>query len=313
MAISAIVFSMTSSRSIVDRLNSRARQATPGIAEQLESAAKKLESYTRAPGSRKEADRMTSVLTPPVVQALGDELVNQLREEEGEEGLEFSLLQPERDYALASLLIASANPDLSAPALTALDTIGEMLGQLSTKQVEHLHWLTGIYGGSDEVDRMHTAAEVLLAQEPQSEAAQWANELNLELPSGAWSVHILVPGNLEEGRADIGVQVFLRNVPGGGSSWKMQIGAMSANALGGDRNPSYPDSDHGVYDRAGKITGEIVPAEGPGDIPRVLRDLERAHEALTYDRSAAKVSGSPGRLFSPKKKKRVIAWLTEEG
>lgn len=108
------------------------------------------------------------------------------------------------------------------------------------------------------------------------------------------------------------IQAFIKNVPGGGSDWKVQMGAMNANALGGSQRPSSPDSAHGVYDRKGKVAGEITPANAPNDIPRVLNDLESAHPKLSYDRGAAKISGSPGRLLSPKKKKLIIAWLSGE-
>lgn len=77
-------------------------------------------------------------------------------------------------------------------------------------------------------------------------------------------------------------------------------------------SPSWPDTEHGDYDRKDVIVGQITPAANPIDLPRVLADLERQHPNLSYDRSAIKVSGSPGRLISPKKKKLLIAWLSGE-
>ena len=91
------------------------------------------------------------------------------------------------------------------------------------------------------------------------------------------------------------------------------MGAINANSLGGNRSVSGPDSPHGEYDRQGRgiaITGAIAPATGPDDLPRVLADLERAHPELSFDREASKISGAPGRLITPTKKKLLIAWLS---
>ncbi len=48
---------------ISERLLSEAADSVPAQARELEKAARKIASYSRAPGNRKQADRITPVLT----------------------------------------------------------------------------------------------------------------------------------------------------------------------------------------------------------------------------------------------------------
>lgn len=301
---------MTEDLGISERLAAMADEADPTVAKVLNAAATKIGSFSRAPGNRKDADRVAGVLTPEVVRALGEAFVG-VREAEIQDpphefiGCEFQ----QADYAFAALLIASADPALDAPALPALEQVEGMVERMLPKQAEHIQYLAGLYPESPRSAALRAAVAARLSDEPVTVAGAWAQALGLDLPAEFWSIYLTVPGAVDDGHADVLITLNLDNTPGTDTAWSVRIGAMNSNSLGGNRAPSRPDSEHGHYNRKDVIVGQVTPAADPIDLPRVLDDLERQHPNLRYDRSAIKVSGSPGRLISPKKKKLLIAWL----
>lgn len=298
---------------ITERLDAEAEKGGPDAAE-LEAAVAKLDSYSRAPGNRKQADRIGAVLTPAVVRALGDAFVAMRTEEIADP--DTSIFGPDfrqGDYALAGLLLASATPELAEAALPALDRVRDLVERMLPKQAEHVQFLVGLYPESPASAGLAEAARARLGEEPETLAAAWATSIGLDLPAEYWSLYLTVPAEIENGHIDAILTLNLDDTPGSETNWSIRIGAMSANSLGGSRRPSYPDSEHGSYVRTNRwieCAGHLEPATGPEDLPRVLRDLEAAHPEVTWDRAGLKVSGSPGRLISPTKKKRLIAWLS---
>jgi len=298
-------------RGISERLAAMADEADATVATALNAAAAKIGSFSRAPGKRKDADRVAAVLTPEVVDALGEAFIG-VREEEIQDpphefiGCEFQ----QADYAFAALLIASAEPGLDAPALAALERVEQMIGRMAPKQAEHVQFLAGLYPETPRSAALQAATSARLSDEPLTVAGAWAEELGLDLPAEFWSLSLTVPGTVEGGRADVLIAMNLDNTPGSDTRWSMRIGAINSNSLGGNRPPSRPDTDHGHYDRNDAIVGQLPPATNPIELPRVLADLERQHPNLSYDRAALSVSGTPGRLISPTKKKLLIAWLS---
>ena len=300
---------------IIERFEQRAASAEPDVAAALTAAAKKIASFSRAPGKRKDADRMAAVLSPDVVVALGEAFLDVRREEIDDPphplfGCEFR----EADYAFAALLVAAGDPALAPSAQEPLERVTALVARMEPKQAEHIQYLAGLYPEVAAAGPLREAAGARLGQEPETPSARWARELGLDLPAEFWSVYFLVPGAVSEGRADVSIAANWSNQPGDGDTvWSIRLGVMNANSLGGNRSVSGPDSPHGVYDRQDRdaaITGAIAPATGPEDLPRVLADLERAHPELSYDRQASKISGTPGRLITPKKKKVLIDWLS---
>jgi hypothetical protein len=307
---------VTRPATISDRLEQRAAGADAATAKELTTAAMKIASYSRAPGKRKDADRVAAVLTPAVVEALGEAFVAMRTEEIDAPDSVFGAEFQQADHAFAGLLIASADPALEASAYRALREVETLVERMDTKQAEHVQYLAGLYPEAAAAAPLRAAATERLGQEPETVQEEWARELGLEMPTGFWSFYVTVPGELADGHADVGVSIQVENMPGQAGEWRVRIGAMSANALGGNRNPSYPDSEHGTYERRGSartpdVAGSVAPAEHPRDIARVLADLERAHadRGLTYDRSAIKGTGSPGRVLTPTRKKKMAAWL----
>jgi hypothetical protein len=297
--------------SITERLDAEAEKGGPHAAE-LRATVAKLDSYSRAPGTRKQADRIGAVLTPAVVRALGDAFLA-MREEEiaGPASSVFGPDFRQGDYALAGLLLASATPDLADAALPSLQRVRDLVERMLPKQAEHVQYLVGLYPESPLASELGDAARQRLGQEPATLAATWASSIGLDLPATYWSLYLVIPAGLEVGHIDASLVLDLDNTPGSETRWSIRIGAINSDELGGNRRSSYT----GGYARVGRRTtleGRIEPASSPEELPRVLRDLEAAHPEVTWDRAGLKVSGSPGRLVSPTKKKRLIGWLSED-
>jgi len=301
---------MTPSPSITERLQAEAKKGGPHSSE-LTATIAKLDSYSRAPSTRKQADRIGAILTPVVLRALGDAFLA-LREEEiaAPPSLVYGPEFRQADYVLAGLLLASATPDLAEAALPVLERVRDLVPRMLPKQAEHVQYLIGLYPESPLAPELADAARLRLVQEPATLAATWAASIGLDLPATYWSLYLVVPADLEAGRIDASLVMSLDNTPGSETRWSIRIGAMNSDELGGNRRSSYT----GGYARTGRrasIEGHVEPASAPEELPRVLRDLEVAHPEVTWDRAGLKVSGSPGRLISPTKKKRLIGWLAE--
>ncbi|MDT9595265.1 hypothetical protein RDV89_19415 [Nocardioides zeae] len=296
---------------ISDRLTARAAEMSaeqPTEAAELTKASKKFAGYSRGPGTRREADRIAKLLTPAVVAAVGAALVDLRRREIGGETV---LLMSDGDfregaYALAALLAAAASPELEAAARGPLAELEALVPQMNPKQAEHVQYFTGLYSDVEAGAPLRAAADARLAQEPPTLQQVWAVSVGLDLPSTWWSIAITVPGLLHgEEDSDVTVYTSTEHDPAGAGEWHVRLGFFNTSMLGRDwpRQPPY-----GTYERK-TIAGEIAPALEPGDLPRVLADLEAAHPELTFDRSAVRVAGSPGRLISPAKKKVLRAWV----
>lgn len=310
---------MTRHTSIADTLLARAQEAPPVVAKELEAAAKKLESYSHAPGDRKAAARITPVLTPAVVDALGEAFIALRRAElEGTDPIwdnEFK----QADYAFAALLLASEDPALAAAAAPHLDALVELVPRLHSDHIEHLNYLAS--ADTEQDGRIKAAAAAVIEAQPATLAEQWAEALGLDLPREYWTLTLilkLVEPDKEDfttPRIDAALLADIRNYPGDSTDWNIRIGLFSRNTLGGSRAPA---SDRGIplgsyhrEDRKGEaiVEGALEPAQTPFDFPRILADLRAAHPELNYDLAKLSVSGGPGRLGSAARKKRLREWL----
>lgn len=72
-------------------------------------------------------------------------------------------------------------------------------------------------------------------------------------------------------------------------------------------NPS--DTAIGEYNRNEVVVGSVAPAERIADAARVVQEMLEAFPKLRYTRDRVKVSGTSGRLLSPKKKQVILDWL----
>ncbi|PPF47317.1 hypothetical protein C5B85_03405 [Pseudoclavibacter sp. AY1F1] len=307
-----MVQGMTQHESISERLEAAATASDSSVTRTaLARAAKKFASYARAPGNRKDADRVAGVLTPEVVAVVGDALVQTRTTEIG--GLAAGAFSPEfreSDYALAALLIASGDSELSNSAEEPISRLAALVEQMDPNQAEHVQFVAGLYPELACSTALRTAARARLGLEPETLAASWASGLGLNLPAEYWAVNLAIPSELAEGRADAGVYVDIEHRPGTPSRWSLRLGAINRDVLGADRWRPPKSSPLAAYDRGHGVAGEVPPAGSPNDLPRILRDLEAAHPGLSFEREALKASGSPGRLLSPTKKKLIIAWLS---
>lgn len=308
---------MSDHESIVDLLLAAAEGASPARADELKKASSKLQSFSRAPGTRKQADRIASVLTPAVVAALGQAFVD-VRAEEIQNpphpaiGNEYQWA----DYAFAALLVGAGSPELAEAAEPEIDKVVALLPKMDTSATEHLLYLSSLYPEVDAAVRVHAAASERLAQEPETDGERWAKELGLDMPLGYWSLAFDLPAVQDDRRLDAHIYAAVESFPGVKTTWRISIGTTGTNALGGTGLPAeYRGFAPGQYRRyfsGGEdfIEGSITPAQDPSELPRVLADLEAAHPELTFDRAALTATGGPGRLGTAARKKKLIAWLS---
>lgn len=309
---------MPTETSISHRLVAIAASSGADDAEALVNAAKKLEAFDRAPGGRKQADRIAPVLTPAVVRAMGEAFVA-LRTEETAEGpgiwgSEFV----QADYAFAALLVASQDPSLAVAAEPAVDAILALLPTLEPMAAEHIHYLSGEYPKVEAAGRLRAAALERLDQEPETVATAWARDLGLDLPNAHWSLTIgLFNLDLENGgdqptQIDATIWADVRNFPGVKSAWNIRIGTIGCEMLGqGDRGA------WGGYERTSRprgivVEGHVEPAKSPLDFPRIVQEIQAAHPEIDFNFAKLSVTGGPGRIGTPARKKRIAAWLKGE-
>lgn len=316
---------MAHTPNILQILTDLAAAAPAATARELEKAAKKLESYSRAPGNRKDADRIVSVLTPAVVEALGDAFVEVRADEIVNPHPVFGAEFRRADYAFAALLVGALDPALEEMALRGVEKVIELLPRMTPQQAEHIQYLSKLYPEVEAADRLHAAATQLLSQQPETPGERWARELGLDLPNEYWSISlgldpIVTPREDSPRRLrrwfDAIILADITNFPGDRTQWSIRIGATDRTVLGAsDAAPVHRGVPLGAYDRDHhttdeRIAGAVVPPQEPLDFPRVLAELEAAHPELRYDYAKLSVSGRPGRLISPTKKKLLIAWLS---
>lgn len=302
---------------IAEHLETLATDAEAPVATQLRATAKKLGSYSRAPGTRAQAERISTILTPAAVEAMGTALLANLQDDATDERPGVTPEVVQTGYATCGLLIASSDEDLSAAALNVLDRLDALFPTLLPRQVESVQFYSGLFPESPAASQLFQAAATRLGQEPETDAARWARTLGLDLPDTYWSLVVVVPGSVEGGRPDVDIMVYLWHYPGDHelSRWEVKVGTGNGHSLGASagQKPALSGWEHGEYDRTGRrgptIAGTIAPVEDLRDLPRVIADLERAHPELTYDRTAITTSGGPGRLITPTKKKKLVAWL----
>lgn len=311
-------FAMPTQTPISQRLVALATNAESDDAQALVKAAKKLESYDRAPGGRKNADRIAPVLTPAVVRALGEAFVD-LRTEEVTDGTDIRGSEyVQADYAFAALLIASQDPVLAAAAEPAVQAVIALLPSMEARSAEHIHHLSGEYAKVEAAGRLRAAAMERLEQEPETLASVWARDLGLDLPKSYWSLTIgLANLDVENGdgqptRIDATIWADVKSYPGVKSDWNIRIGTIGRDQLGeSDRRT------RGDYERTSRsgglvLEGHVDPAESPFDFPRVVQEIQAAHPELVFDFAKLSLSGGPGRLGTPTRKKRIAAWLKGE-
>lgn len=322
---SARVSRMADIPTIVSILTHRAQASPADTARELEKAAKKIGSYSRAPGNRKDAERVSGVLTAAVVEALGEAFVEVRTYEIDNPNPHFGPEFQQADYAFAPLLIAAGDPVLETVALRGVDEVLALMPRMSPKQVEHIQYLSKQFPEVDAADKLHAAATGLLSQQPETPGEKWARELGLDLPNEHWSISIgldpIFTGNEDYPERlrrwfDAIILADISNFPGDRADWSIRIGATDRNVLGGNRAQAVERGvPLGAYDRKHhttdeRVAGAVVPAQDPSDFPRVLAELEAAHPELRYNYAKLSASGRPGRLLSPAKKKLLIAWLS---
>lgn len=161
---------MTRNENISDRLEAAAATAdSQHVRAALTKAAKKFASYSRAPGKRKDADRVASVLTPEVVAVVGDALVRTHTVEIA--GLDAGVFSPEfreSDYALAALLIASGDSELADSAEESISRLATLVAQMDPNQAEHVQFVAGLYPELESSAALRTAARARLGLEPET-------------------------------------------------------------------------------------------------------------------------------------------------
>lgn len=303
---------------ISDALRARAQAASEPESGQLEKAAKKLESYSRAPGDRSKLLAMAPVLTPAVVDALGREFVR-LRSEEIESpdevfGSEFR----QADYAFGALLIAAEDPSLRDTAVARLDDVVALVPRMNAGHVEHLNYLAS--GDGDQDRLIKTAAAEFIAGQPATLAEEFADALGLDLPREYWSLTVGLKNVDEDSpkvpRLDATIWADIKNYPGNTTRWNIRIGTLGMDPLGDDSGREVSSGRTvGRYHRDARrgdesIEGFVTPAATPFDFPRIIADLRAAHPTLEYDFAKLSVSGGPGRLGTAARKKRLRDWLS---
>lgn len=301
---------------IATRLRTTASTAPAPQAKELEKAAKKLESFSRAPGDLKQAERIGAVLTPAVVEAMGEAFFELRREEIANPHPHFGPDFQQADYAFSALLIATDSPELEPAGTTALARVVDLIPTMTPQQAEHIAYLGQQFSHLAAAAAPRAAAQQVLAQQPSTEGTAWARDLGLALPDQFWSISLCLEPLLEDGMRwfDAFIYVDIANYPGDKTNWNIRIGTMNMNKLGGDSEPaSYLGVKLGDYEREGFeegiISGSITPPQSLAELPRVLAELEAAHPELRYDYAKLSASGRPGRLLSPTKKKLIGAWL----
>lgn len=321
----ASLYAMLSEPAISEVL--RARAETSPAAAELEAAAKKLDSFSRAPGTRKQAERVGTVLTSDVVEVLGRAFVDLRTDEIEHPDQHFGSEFREADYAFAGLLIAAADPALQGSAKPALDEVVALLPRMLPDQREHVHYLSGLFPDNEAASAVHAAATRVLEKEPDTEGDVWARELGLGLPKQFWEISLslepIVPDWPEDhvmhGHPrrwfEAIIYADISNYPGDGTGWDLRIGTRDRDVLAGTASHPRRGSQLGEYDRphfrhGESVSGAIVPPEAIADLPRALADLEAAHPELRYNYAKASISGRPGRLLSAAAKKKIIAWLS---
>lgn len=263
-------------------------------------------------GRRADAERMTPVLTPQVVTALGEEFLGTWTAAvDAPETVGFFYL-PQGNYAFAALLIAAGDPSLAAAAAPLLEKTLELVPRMTPKQAENVFYLSGLWPELEVAQRLNVAAESRLSGEPESVAERWAREVGLDLPHTYWSLSIAIPATTTLGRVDANIYADIKHFPGNPSTWNIRIGALSRDPLGSNypwRGPELAAYERTIAPSNVPLAGAILPASDPLDFPRVLADIEQTHADLRFDRSALSASGGPGRLATPTRKKQLIAWL----
>lgn len=279
--------------------------------------------YVSAPGKRADAERISKVLTPAVVEAMGAALLANLHDDATDER-EWATPEPvHTGYTFCGLLIASGDATLAPAALRSLEELGGLMESLLPRQVESIQYLSGLFPESSAALQLFEAASERLGLEPEMDTARWARTLGLELPQTYWSLVVVVPGTVEGDWADVDILAYIKHTPGDQdlSEWVLKFGTRNGHSLGASpgQKPALArwGWDHGEYDRTERggptIAGAVEPAKDLLELPRVIADLERAHPELTYDRTAVSTSGGPGRLITPTKKKKLVAWLQGGG
>lgn len=317
---------MTFHAKISERLREKACHADAVHALALEKAAKKIESFSRAPGDAKQATRMSPVLTPEVLDALGRAFI-ELRTDEAELGTH-ELYGPDfrqADHAFGALLYGAATAEFADVAVRHLDAITALLPRMTPPQAEHINYLTPAPHGIEAIARVHAAARERLDQEPGTIAEKWSDQLRLELPREHWSLTLGIPlawpdaKKLSAHPLDATVWADVANYPGDKTRWNIRIGTLGRHRLGeANASPSERGIPLGHYhrewrrDESKNIRGSVEPAQSPSDFPRVLAELERAHPEVRFDLKRLSVSGGPGRLGTAARKKALREWLGSE-
>lgn len=302
--------------SIADHLRDSARNAPQPLAADLEAAALKLDGFTRAPGTRKQADRIVEVLTPEVVTAIGEAFVAirgyEIEHPEEVFGGEFRTT----GYALAALINAAATPELASAAHVQLTKVLALIPSMAPLQVDQIETLSSKYCTEEVAATLRAAVRERLAREPETEADQWDKELGLGMPSGTWEIYLRVPAVMDEGRLDAAIVIEIENYPGMGAGFSLRMGASNYNALGGgvqvirELGLALGEYERFFPNSKRSLKGSVSLAEFINDIPGVLAQVEAAHPELHYDREAIDFSGGPGRINTPTRKKKLIAWLS---
>lgn len=302
--------------SIADHLRAAAENAPQPLAADLEAAALKLDGFLRAPGTRKEADRIVAVLTPGVVTAVGEAFVTMRTHEIQHPDATFGSEFRTADYAVAALINAAATPGLAEAADAQIDRVLTLIPSMTPLQVNHIETLSSKYPQVGAAVALGAAVRERLAGEPETEADRWDKELGLGMPTGSWDMRLRVPAVMDEGTLDAAIVIRIENFPGTGAGYDIRMGAMNYNALGGGISVIRQlGLSLGEYERffphsKRSLKGSVSLAESINDIPGVLAQVEAAHPELHYDREAIDFSGGPGRINTPSRRKKIIAWLS---
>lgn len=292
-------------QSIADDLRAAAA-LDAATATQLLDAATALESFSHAPVTLAQAKRVERVLTAAVVDAIAEGLRVDYLDGSGGDPTRLTGLVESR-YALSALLLAAASSD---PALAERGRLGaEALLPLATEltpdEAEGVMFTAALIPDSPVAALLVEAAQTRLRREPLTPAREWAESLGLDLPFVRWELGVEIPGELP-------LTHSISDRPGVQSSFGTRLtGTTRGTTILSNGNPRPGATVAYEHRRTPAIAGEIASPRALDELPAVIDALMAASPGIALELAAAKVRVSPGKVFSAKDKKRVLAWVQE--
>lgn len=295
-------------RSIADDLRAAAADtADSATTKRLTKAAGVLEGYSRAPGKRAEAVRVTRILTPEVLDVVAAGLLSIYREAPADSGPSFAGTKVvEARYAMCAVLLAAGSDDteLAERGVRAAEGLVPLVADVSAQEAEQLMFLAELLREDSPVaGSLATAAESRLRREPATPARRWAESLGLDLPFTRWEVALDVPGELT-------LSALIEDYPGSRSfySARLTVTTRWTTILGDNytRPGTVVDYQHRTNP---EIAGQVQAPRELEDLPGLVDALLAASPGIALDRGAIKVRAYPRGLLTAAEKRRIASWM----